>query len=62
MLQRGFAEIDLRTMLGQAIAYFPISCMVAGSSKRTIVITRGRIVVEPDFPEGPLVVIAAYPL
>ena len=62
MLQRGFTEIDLRTMLEQAIAYRPD--FVEG---RWIVETHHRrhsweIVVEPDYPEGSLVVITAYPL
>lgn len=62
MLQRDFTEIDLRTMLEQAIAYRPD--FIEG---RWVVETHHRhhsweIVVEPDFLEGSLVVITAYPL
>ena len=62
MLQRDFTEIDLRTMLAQATAYRPD--FIEG---RWVVETHHRhhsweIVVEPDFLEGSLVVITAYPL
>ena len=62
MLQRDFTEIDLRTMLEQAIAYRPD--FIEG---RWVVETHRRhhsweIVVEPDFLERSLVVITAYPL
>ena len=62
MLQRDFTEIDLRTMLEQAIAYRPD--FIKG---RWVVETHHlhhswEIVVEPDFLERSLVVITAYPL
>ena len=62
MLQRDFTEIDLRNMLGQAIAYRPD--FIEG---RWVVETHHlhhswEIVVEPDFLERSLVVITAYPL
>ena len=62
MLQRDFTEIDLRTMLEQAIAYRPD--FIEG---RWVVETHHRhqswvIVFEPDFLERSLVVITAYPL
>ena len=62
MLQRGFTEIDLRTMLEHAIA-----CRPDFMEGRWIIETHLRqqsweIVVEPDLPDGSLVVITAYPL
>jgi hypothetical protein len=61
MVDRGFTEMELRTMLEHARGYRPD--IVAG---RWVVITlhhrqTWEIIVEPDFVNKSLIVITAYP-
>jgi hypothetical protein len=61
MLDRGFSELDLRTMLDHSRGYRPD--IVEG---RWLIVTSHRkrtweVVVEPDFYARRLVVITAYP-
>ena len=60
MIQRGFTEVDLRTMLHGAIG-----CRADVVPDRSVVEARHRgraweIIVEPDYEERRLVVITAY--
>lgn len=62
MEDRGFTEVDLRTMLAQASAYRPD--VMAG---RWVIATRHRrapwvVIVEPDPLDQLLVVVTAYPV
>ena len=61
MLDRGFSELDLRTMLEHSRGYRPD--IIEG---RWVIVTLHRkrtweVVVEPDFDAKRLVVITAYP-